>query len=177
MKQSVWAVAATVMCVGGVVHAADGRLTVNGQVVATTCEVAQNNKDIVVYLETVGTNTLALAGAEAGKKPFSINITGCGNQETVGVAFETAEGVPSAAGTLPNVAPLAGRAANVDVALYHSGNGADMRINLNSAGPNMQVVQTSGGAATLGYAAGYYATGAAGAGAVKGLAKFSIIYQ
>lgn len=176
MKQIVWAIAATAVLAGSA-HAADGHLEVNGLVVATTCQVAQNNKDIVVNLESVGASALAFAGAEVGKKPFSIHISGCGDQEKIGVVFEVAEGTPTAAGTLPNVAPASNRASNVEMALYDHGNGVNARMNLNSGGLITQVVQTSSGEATLGYAVGYYGTGVATAGMVKGLAKFSVVYQ
>lgn len=169
--------ALAIVALSGTAYGADGTVTVNGRVVSTTCEVAQNSKNIVVYLETVGANSLATAGAEAGKQPFKIQISGCSEQERVGVAFEVAEGIVASNGTLPNVAPIAGRAGNVAVALYNSGHGVDSRINLSNGSNVTQIVQTDAGAAELVYAAGYYATGAATAGNVRGVARFSVAYQ
>ncbi|MBP6116500.1 MAG: type 1 fimbrial protein [Neisseriaceae bacterium] len=165
------------LLVAGPTYAADGRLTVNGQVVSTTCEIGDFMKDLVVDLAPIGTNTLPAAGAEAGKKPFVIIVAGCSEQERVGVAFEVAEGTSTEFGTLPNVAPIGDRAGNVDIALYNNGNGVDRRINLSDGSSVAQMVQTNGGIASLVYAAGYYATGVATAGAVKSVATFSITYQ
>ncbi len=176
MRQTVW-LSVALMAVAGSAVAADGNLTVSGKVVSTTCELAQNSKNLMVNLETVGANSLATAGAEAAKKSFVIQITGCSEQEKVGVSFEAADGVPTATGGLPNVAPAQGRASNVDIALYDAGNNVGSRINLREDAYVRQVVSTVNGAASLVYAAGYYATGAATAGNVKGLAKFNVVYQ
>lgn len=169
--------ALAIVALSGTAYGADGSVTVTGRVVSTTCELEKQSHNIAVYLETVGANSLIMAGDEAGKQPFKIQIRGCSEQERVGVTFEVADGIVGPDGALPNVAPLASRATNVGVALYNNGHGFDSRINLSNGSNITQIVQTDAGAAELAYAAGYYATGTVTAGEVIGRAKFSVVYQ
>lgn len=69
--------AGSVMAQG--VNTADGTVEIRGKVSPQTCEVAGTYKNLVVILDTVGTNRLKTKGAVAGVKPFQIKLTGCGD--------------------------------------------------------------------------------------------------
>nr|WP_242880400.1 fimbrial protein [Stenotrophomonas maltophilia] len=59
-------------------NAADGTITFNGKVTDKTCTISTpGGKDFAVNLPTVSKNTLATAGAVAGRTPFAINLTKC----------------------------------------------------------------------------------------------------
>ena len=160
------------------VFAADGTITINGQVTDKTCTVnAGTTKDFTVTLPTVSQSVLAVAGNTAGRTPFTINLTGCTAGSKVATYFEPGATVDFNTGRLNNAT---GTATNVQVQLLGSNNTAIPVLAAGAGGiqTNSQLVDVSGtGAADLNYYAEYYATGASEAGSVATTVKYTIIYQ
>ena len=157
----------------------DGTITINGQVVAQTCQVdgkatgTADNK--TVNLPNVLTTALASTGSTAGDTSFNIGVSGCdASLSTVQTYFSG--GDINSAGRLSNSA--ASPAGNVDVELLNDSNNP-MTLNAGTASNqgSQKVNLSSSGAATLTYTARYYATGVATAGAVKSTVDFTLIYQ
>ena len=157
--------------------AADGTITINGQVTDNTCTVnTVQGKDFTVTLPTVSKQVLAVAGDTAGRTPFTINLTGC-SVGKVSTYFEPGATVDFNTGRLNNAS---GTAKNVQVQLLGSNNTAIPVLAAGAGGiqTNSQLVDVSGtGAADLNYYAEYYATGASEAGSVATTVKYTIIYQ
>ena len=157
--------------------AADGTITINGKVTASTCVINSDNPDFVVTLPTVSTTVLADT-ATAGRTPFTINLTGCTEATNVATYFEPGSTVDFATGRLNNT--TTGGAANVQVQLLGSNNAVIPVLAGAGAGvtqTNSQVVATDGnGAAALNYYAEYYANGVVGAGAVNTSVQYTVIY-
>lgn len=132
------------------VLAADGTITFNGEITATTCDVITGtNGDFTVTLPTVSTTALASAGATAGNTSFVIELANCtASGVDVAANFESLTSGDAVTGNLnPTTAP-----ANVQIGL------ADQAGNLakvNGAPVGRQPIV--GGAATLAYQAFYYA--------------------
>lgn len=158
--------------------AADGTITINGQVTDNTCTVnTVQGKDFTVTLPTVSKQVLAVAGDTAGRTPFTINLTGCTAGSKVATYFEPGATVDFNTGRLNNAS---GTAKNVQVQLLGSNNTAIPVLAAGAGGiqTNSQLVDVSGtGAADLNYYAEYYATGASEAGSVATTVKYTIIYQ
>ena len=158
--------------------AADGTITINGQVTDKTCTVnAGGNKDFTVTLPTVSKQVLAAAGDTAGRTPFTINLTGCTAGSKVATYFEPGATVDFNTGRLNNAT---GTATNVQVQLLGSENTVIPVLAAGAGGiqANSQLVDVSGGgAADLNYYAQYYATGASTPGSVATTVKYTIIYQ
>ena len=158
--------------------AADGTITINGQVTDNTCTVnTVQGKDFTVTLPTVSKQVLAVAGDTAGRTPFTINLTGCTADSKVATYFEPGATVDFNTGRLNNAS---GTAKNVQVQLLGSNNTAIPVLAAGAGGiqTNSQLVDVSGtGAADLNYYAEYYATGASEAGSVATTVKYTIIYQ
>ena len=154
--------------------AADGTITINGNVTASTCVINSGTPDFVVTLPTVSTTVLDTANDTAGRTPFTINLTECSAATDVATYFEPGSTVDFATGRLNNT--TTGGAANVQVQLLGSNNAVIPVL----AGPtqtNSQVVATDvNGAAALNYYAEYYATGVAGAGDVTTSVQYTITY-
>ncbi|MGR2679644.1 fimbrial protein [Chromobacterium haemolyticum] len=152
--------------------AADGTITINGNIVANTCTInSTGGASFTVTLPTVGVSSLATAGQTAGSTPFSINLSNCpATLKNAVTHFEIGPTVDAATGNLKN----AGAATNVEVQLL---NNTLQAINL-ANNTNSQIVPISSGTATLNYYAQYIATGgAAGAGAVNTSVQYSMTYQ
>ena len=158
--------------------AADGTITINGQVTDNTCTVnAGGNKDFTVTLPTVSKQVLAVAGDTAGRTPFTINLTGCTAGSKVATYFEPGATVDFNTGRLNNAT---GTATNVQVQLLGSENTVIPVLAAGAGGiqANSQLVDVSGGgSADLNYYAQYYATGASTPGSVATTVKYTIIYQ
>ncbi|KUM02566.1 type 1 fimbrial protein [Chromobacterium subtsugae] len=155
--------------------AADGTITVNGNVVAQTCTVSGNgaSANVTVTLPTVGASALASQGQTAGATPFTIRLSSCpsglNNAQT---RFEVGPNVNSVSGNLLNAVGKT-YASNVEVQLL---NNSFTAINLNN-NANSQIVSINNGSATMNYYAQYYATGAATAGSVNSSVQYSMTYQ
>lgn len=174
------AIAATGLLFATSASAADGTITVTGQILAQTCQVNGNPygtpASVSVALPNVLATTLATAGNTAGDTPFQINITGCASGLT-SVRTDFSGSDINSNGRLSNSSTAASVASNVDVQLLNS-SGAPMALNQAPGSQNSQVVNlSSSGAATMNYTARYYATGAATAGAVKATVDFTMTYQ
>lgn len=159
-----------------IASAADGTISITGQITDVTCAIAVNGggNNATVTLPTVSVSALPNSGETAGTTSFRIALSECSG-DTLGNAyayFELGSAVDSSSGRLNNVS---GTASNVQVQLL------DKNLTPIVAGSASQgngaMAEISGGAATLEYAARYYATGAAGAGSVSTQVDYSIVYD
>jgi major type 1 subunit fimbrin (pilin) len=157
----------------------DGTITINGKVVAQTCQVDGNGlgtaDNKVVTLPNVLTTALAATGDTAGDTGFNISVTGCDASLSTVQAYFSGGDVNSGNGRLDNSAT--GAASNVQVQLLNASDAPMDLSGANATAQSSQQVSLSGGAATLSYKARYYATGASSAGAVKSTVDFTLIYQ
>ena len=177
MKKTLLAIPLLVLATSSV-FAADGTITINGQVTDKTCTVnAGTTKDFTVTLPTVSKSVLAVAGATAGRTPFTINLTECTAGSKVATYFEPGSTVDFNTGRLINAS---GTATNVQVQLLGSSNEVIPVLAGAATGgvqANSQVVAVTNGSADLNYYAEYYATGASTPGSVATTVKYTIIYQ
>lgn len=159
--------------------AADGTISFTGKVTDKTCTISTpGGKDFAVNLPTVSKNSLAAAGAVAGRTPFSINLSQC-SAGNVATYFEPGSTVDFNSGRLINQAS-ADAATNVQLQLLGSNN---QFLPITAAGAG--VAQTNSqwvtvddeGNADLNYYAEYYATAAATPGDVASSVKYTIIYN
>ena len=160
-------------------HAADGTINFTGKITDKTCTISTpGGKDFAVNLPTVSKNTLATAGAVAGRTPFAINLSKC-SAGNVATYFEPGSTVDFNSGRLVNQAS-ANAATNVQLQLLGSNN---TFLPIKAAGTglaqdNSQWVTVAGdGTANLNYYAEYYATAAATPGDVTSSVKYTIIYN
>lgn len=158
-------------------HAADGTITITGEITAQTCTISGDGggKDFTVTLPTVSTSSLATSGATAGRKPFRIALSNCSpNSGNASVYFEPGVTVNATTGQLKN---SSGTATNVEVGLLNK-DSSNIKLGAAQAQQNSQTVPIAGGAATLDYYAQYVATGgAATAGSVNTSVMYSVSYQ
>jgi major type 1 subunit fimbrin (pilin) len=158
--------------------AADGTLTFNGQVVASTCSInagGSGGANTTVTLPTVQASALTTAGQVAGSsQPINIVLSGatCTNGDVYAINFEpSAATVDYTTGALLNTAT--GGATNVQVQLMDNQFNA-LNAATNAGSQNEQVT-IAGNTGTLTYYAQYLATGAATAGAVDASVEYSIV--
>ncbi|QVN11965.1 fimbrial protein [Burkholderia sp. LAS2] len=158
-------------------HAADGTITITGEITAQTCTISGDGggKDFTVTLPNVSTSALSVAGSTAGRKPFRIALSNCSpNSGNASVYFEPGTTVNAQTGQLFNAT---GDAKNVEVGLLNK-DGSNIKLGAAQAQQNSQTVPIAGGAATLDYFAQYVATGgAATAGKVGTSVMYSVSYQ
>jgi len=162
----------------GSAQAADGTITINGQITDVTCNVAVNGgtQNATVTLPTVSTSSLDAAGKTAGATPFNITLSGCvsatgGTLNTASTWFEPGATVDSTTGRLISN----GTVNNVQVELLSSSMTA---IKAGAATQHDTPVSISSGTGTLSYYAQYHATnGAATAGSVTASVQYTIVYQ
>ncbi|NWD26652.1 type 1 fimbrial protein [Pseudomonas yamanorum] len=166
------------------VSAADGTITISGEVRGTTCTISGgtgvspgSGSNFPVALSTVQTTALSSAGQTAGTRPFFVYVGGnasCPDGTVVAVLYEAGSpNINPATGNLRNVA-AATPASNVEVQLV---DGAVNRpIDLRS-GLNSTPATVTSGLATLPFAARYIATGGpAGAGLVNTSVQYSVTF-
>lgn len=177
MKKTLLAIPLIVLATS-TAFAADGTITINGQVTDKTCTVnSAQGKDFTVTLPTVSQQVLANTGDVAGRTPFTINLTNCTARSKVATYFEPGATVDFNTGRLNNAT---GTATNVQVQLLGSNNAVIPVLAAGAAGvqTNSQLVDvSSAGSADLNYYAQYYATGASTPGNVATTVKYTIIYQ
>ncbi|WP_339511789.1 fimbrial protein [Pseudomonas sp. RL_15y_Pfl2_60] len=158
-------------------YAADGTITITGQVVDSSCDIAVNGAtgDATVVLPSVSKTTLANPGDTAGATSVSMSLTGCPATGSVRAYFE-ALNVDQATGYLTNTA-AATPAENVQVQVTDaSGTGIDLRTNDNNN--FVDFTDDAGvGTANLEYGVQYVATDAATAGQVETQLVYSLDYQ
>ncbi|WP_175685419.1 fimbrial protein [Burkholderia anthina] len=158
-------------------HAADGTITITGEITGQTCTISGNSsgKDFTVTLPGVSTSALSASGSTAGRTPFTIGLSKCTpNSGSASVYFEPGTTVNAGTGQLKNAS---GTATNVEVGLLNK-DGSNIKLGAALGSQKSQVVPISGGTATLDYFAQYVATGgAAGAGSVDTSVMYSVVYQ
>lgn len=157
--------------------AADGTITVYGEVVTQTCTVAAADANKLVYMPAVAASALAVNGATAGGTPFTIALSACPVSSSISAHFLPGVTVDNTTGNLVNqaAAPTAG---NVQIALYDTT--GVTKINLAAAKGAQTSPTTSvavlGGAASLAYQAKYFATAAATVGKVQSTVDYNLSY-
>jgi len=158
--------------------AADGTITVTGNVVANTCRVAgTTGTNVAVTLPDVQTIALAANGQVANTTPFQIKVSACTASTKALAYFEPTTAIDPTTDNLRNLAPAGTAAANVQVRLLN----ADLsQIKLSAARGSQasQQITTDGtGAGNLNYYAQYYATGTATAGALTTNVQYTMVYN
>lgn len=159
-------------------NGAVGVITINGEVVETTCTVnGGGSGDLTVELPKVSKSLLQTPAQTAGDTTFTIKLTNCNpNSGDVRTYFYNNEDKISANGRLINVDTSGTKATNVTIQLATlRGNPIDVTKDI--AGQGVPQDSISGGSANLSYLARYYAEGAATAGKVKGQVSYMIAYQ
>nr|APF30610.1 F17-like fimbrial subunit [Gallibacterium anatis] len=161
-----------------------GLITITGQVTDTTCLInGQENGNLTVQLPPVSTKALATQGATTGDTAFTIELSGCQSATnqlaTYAAAFFVNESDKvTADGKLINKPDSGGAAQNVVVQLLHGdGTVIDVTKDYKGQTPDDKRAQIASNKATLKYKARYYATNAAGAGAVKSTVNYTIAYE
>lgn len=155
--------------------ASDGLLTFNGMVTATTCVINGGLPDFTRILPQISASALPAANSTAGTTNFSIVLTSCTpTTGSVIALFQPGVGVDPVTGRLNN----GGSAANVQIQLLNSAGGiifAGAPLATQNSGAAVPLVD---GAATLNYAARYFANGGGvGSGTVEAKVTYSIEYQ
>lgn len=165
------------ICALPAVHAADGTISLAGEISGQTCSISGNGggKDFTVKLPDIVASSLGSDGATTGATAFDITLSNCtpgsGNVSTY---FEPGTTINTATGQLKNTS---GTAANVEIGMLNKDKSA---IKLGSAHPaqNSKYVPIASGSAKLEYYAQYVASGGgAGSGTVNTSVLYSLIYQ
>ncbi|AJJ19003.1 fimbrial protein [Yersinia intermedia] len=155
--------------------AVDGTITINGQITDTTCSIAVNNgtNDGTVTLPTVSANALSSIGSVAGTTPFNIVLSGCAGStlNNAYAYFEPGPTVETSTGRLNN---SSGTATGAQVRLLDK---VSTPIVVGGTSQGGVVEDVSGGGATLGYYAQYYANSAVTAGVVATQVNYTIVYD
>jgi len=179
MKKNVISALAVAALIGSFqfAMAADGTITISGQVTANTCTIDGNGggqKDFTVTLPSVSANALAAAGQTTGRTPFEIKLSGCtptgGNVHTF---FEAGATTDSTTGRL---VLAGGGASNVQIGLMNN-DLTDIKAGFAESSQNSKSVPVVAGSATLSYYAQYYATGVATPGPANSSVMYTISYN
>ncbi|CQJ04931.1 fimbrial protein [Yersinia frederiksenii] len=156
--------------------ASTGTITFNGELTASTCDVAVDGQaaDSIVVLPTVGVSQLTSAGQKAGSTGFNIALNNCaGTLQTASAYFEPGVNVDPQ-GRLKNT----GTAGQVSLELLDGSNAmAPIQAGNSNQGTSTTFVSTSTGSVSLPYAVQYYADGATTAGTVISSVVYSIQYK
>lgn len=187
MKKTTLALAlfTTSIVAGTSAFAADGTITVTGEIGGTTCSISAGSgtgpgtsPNFQVDLLKVQKSALSNSGDTAGAKGFNIFVGGtpadCPDGTKVAVLFEsTSAAVDPLTGNLENKAPLT-PAANLQVQIYDSLARAPLDLRTGNASTTVEVAS---GLATLPFAARYIANGGpAGAGLVRTEVQYSVTF-
>jgi major type 1 subunit fimbrin (pilin) len=157
--------------------ASDGTITFAGSVTGTTCTVSVNGGAATnaVQLPSVAAIQLATKGAVSGKTNVVISLSQCQGSATQARAFfEAGPNVDSTTFNLVNRA-VSEPAGNVQIQLTDV-TGAVLKVGDTSQRSSGNLASIANGAATLTYAAQYYATDAATAGNVNTSVTYSVDY-
>ncbi|HGT8137349.1 TPA: fimbrial protein [Escherichia coli] len=182
MKIKVIALATFVSAVfAGSAMAYDGTITFTGKVVAQTCTVNTDDKNLEVTLPTVATSSLKDNGATSGMTPFAIRLTGCATDmagsQNVKAYFEPSSNIDLTTHNLKNTA-VSDKANNVQIQLLNSNGTSTILLGEADNGQDVQSEEIgTDGSATLRYMAQYYATGQSTAGDVKATVYYTIAYE
>lgn len=172
-------------------HAAGGTIEFNGTITAATCAVTVDDGAGTVSsvnLPGVGKDQLSGVNSVAGRTMFLLKATGCDGFTTLAskqvAAFfnPDAANVDAATGLLNNIAPIAGKATNVQLELIDGTTNSPIKVGFASQATSagfVNIIGTAGsGTATLPYFVQYKSvTGSATAGAVKGSVTFDLMYK
>ncbi|MNF49736.1 Major fimbrial subunit precursor [compost metagenome] len=153
-----------------------------GSVLGNTCDISVNGvttpNPATVILNDALAERLGKAGDTDGKSAFSIDLKNCAGTATkVRASFKGANGTTITNGRLDNMAGAAGAAKNVQLQLEQTYGASDGVIQVAGDQTAQPYADIAAGAATLGYAVQYYATGAATEGKVEGAVEYTIQYQ
>jgi len=160
----------------GAQAATSGTITFNGKLISETCAVKPGTEDQTVTLPTLSALDFPAAGAEHGSKDFTIQVESCGPSITkVAAHFEAinSSGANAVTGNLVNTAPVADAADNTEIRLYNMSDSSQVRVG--STGESFNVDATTH-AVNIGYAGGYYSTGAATDGLVTAQVQYVLAY-
>lgn len=159
---------------GSAFAATQGTVTINGEVVAETCEIVSGDEAKTVQLATVSTTAFTAANQTVAKQSFTIGLESCESGANVYAAFSApVADIDVGTHTLINK----GDATNVNIILLEQNEG-QILLGDTSYPPSTQPVATADGAVTLEYSAAYYSTAAAvTAGTVTATANYVIAYQ
>jgi major type 1 subunit fimbrin (pilin) len=156
--------------------AADGTITVTGNVVANTCRVAgTSGANVAVTLPSVQTISLAADGQTAATTPFQINVSACTPGTKALAFFEPTTAIDPTTNNLRNLA--SGGATNVQVRLLNSDLSQILLSGIRGAQSSQQITTDSAGAGALNYFAQYFATGASTAGSVSTNVQYTMVYN
>jgi major type 1 subunit fimbrin (pilin) len=137
--------------------AADGIITIDGEITANTCTINGGHPDIPVTLPTVSVNSFGSKGATAGETPFTIALTGCTQAGNVHTFFEASPMTNPDTGFLKlEGAGNQGVATGVEIALLNK-DFSDIKLGVADAAQNSNAEALTAGAATLTYYARYVA--------------------
>jgi major type 1 subunit fimbrin (pilin) len=158
--------------------AGSGNINFSGKLSSVTCNASINGggNNATVKLPAVQASSLAAAGNYAGQTGFTVSISGCNRGGNIRAYFESGATVDSASGRLNNTA-TSGAASAVQLELLDGAQGYTPVYAGNSNQNDGGFTPIAGATITLPYAVRYYATGAAGAGAVTSSVTYSIIYK
>jgi len=185
MKRALFALAAVAAIYAPLAHA-DGTITFSGTLSATTCTVTTSGgtDSFAVDLGNPAVATMASSGLTGAPATFSFTLSGCTGSAAQAVAYfyDPTPGTNiNAAGRLKNVssppAPTV-PATGVDVALMDAA-APSTPLNLNGGhfAQGANLINFSGGGATLNYLAQYFATSAPSAGPVQAVVSYAIDYR
>lgn len=185
MRNNKYAISAFALVLSAVVtnsaFAADGTITINGQITDTTCTISVDggNTDATVTLPTVSVSSLATTGATAGATPFSISLSGCAGValNTASTYFEPGTYVDSQTGRLNIHTAAPDAAGNVQVQLLNAERDAIVVGASVANGQNDIPVDITSGSGVLNYYAQYYATDASTAGSVTTQVDYTMVYE
>lgn len=165
-----------------------GQVRFQGQVLANTCSVATNSRDVLVKLPAVKANELAKNSESAkGNTQFQITLEGCplagyvvregDKKSNVSIYFDGAAQTVTAEGTLKEVNPAANSAKGVEIQLFNESN---QKINLKAGKEEQaQLIKKALGEenVTFQFSAEYVANGKVEPGFVSTQVPFTIDYQ
>jgi len=181
MKKTSHLALASIALAAPALSMAAGQITFKGKVIDQTCSVkVENTESPTVELPTVSTGQLAVTGARAGLKPFTLMVSECkkGAAEVkINPVFAGADITSS--GRLRNTATT-GAAQSVEIELLSdAGETPESVISLASGAPVSGVTLEPGtdGSASHQFAARYYATGPVTVGDVQAVVNYDIVYQ
>ncbi len=157
--------------------AADGTITIQGQVTDASCMIAVDGGtgDSTITLPAVSKSALAVPGDTAGATKFTMQLSGCPSSGSVRAAFAPLN-VDPATGYLQNTATVS-PASNVQIQVL-DGTVTPIDLRDNTGNEYVPFVDQGGaGVADLHYAARYVATGVATAGQVDTQLVYTLDYQ
>ena len=165
------------------VVAADGKITLTGEITGTTCSISGGTgsapgttADFSVPLNKVQATALKAPGQTAGAKPFFIHVGSCPKDTSVAVMYESSSpAINPATGNLVNQAPAKPEPAKfVEVQLVDgvTHQPMDLRLGLNSSPAKVP----ASGEVSLPFAAQYIATGTATPGPVSTQVLYSVTF-